>query len=171
MFSTHSFKLYSLRYRARGNNCFRARACTSFRRNIEEMLHPSQENSHWNWDREMLVKAQGLLSTLTTFHHILSFIIAKNTLHNVKRIAAKLQKNGHDIYEAKNMIDDVRSILKEMRTSIDKEFQDRFKEAKQIPNKVGADIKVPHYAHRQQHHENAPADTPLQYFNLNVGIP
>ena len=48
------------------------------------------------------------------------------------------------------MIDDVRSILKEMRTNIDKEFQDWFKEAKQIANKVGADIKIPRYAHCQE---------------------
>ena len=32
---------------------------------LEEMLHPSQENARWNWDRETLVKAQGLLSALT----------------------------------------------------------------------------------------------------------
>ena len=138
---------------------------------LEEMLHPSQENARWNWDRETLVKAQGLLSPLTTFQHIISFVIAKNTLHTVKGIAAKLQKNGRDIYEAYQMIDDVRSILKTMRTNVENEFQDWFKEAKQIANEVGADIKVPRYAHRQQHRANAPADTPLQYFKLNVGIP
>ena len=58
-----------------------------------------------------------------------------------------------------------------MPTNIDKEFQDWFKEAKQIANEVGAYIKVPHYAHHQQHCANAPPDTPLQYFKLNVGIP
>ena len=83
------------------------------------MLHPSQENARWNWDRETLVKAQGLLSALTTFQHIVSFVIAKNTLHTVKGIAAKLQKNGRDIYEAYQMINDVRSILKTMRTNVD----------------------------------------------------
>ena len=113
------------------------------------MLHPSQENARWNWDREMFVKAQGLLSTLTTFQHIISFAI-ENTLHTVKGIAAKLQKNDRDIYEAYQMIDDVRSILKEMRTDIDKEFQDWFKEVKQIANEVGADIKIPRYAHCQE---------------------
>ena len=127
---------------------------------LQEMLHPSQENARWNWDRETLVKAQGLLSTLTTFQHIISFVIAKNTLHTVKGIAAKLQKNGRDIYEAYQMIDDVRSILKEVRKNVDKDFQEWFKEAKQIANEVGADIKVPRYAHRQQHRANAPADTP-----------
>ena len=68
-------------------------------------------------------------------------------------------------------IDDIRSILKNMRTNVDNEFQDWFKEAKQIANEVEVDINVPRYAHRQQHRANAPADTPLQYFKLNVGIP
>ena len=58
-----------------------------------------------------------------------------------------------------------------MPTNIDKEFQDWFKEAKQITNEVGAYIKVPRYANHQQHRANAQADTPLQYFKLNVGIP
>ena len=55
-----------------------------------------------------------------------SFIIAKNSLHTVKGLAANLKKNGPYIciFEAYQMIDDVRSILKEMRTNIDKEFQD-----------------------------------------------
>ena len=64
---------------------------------LQEMLHSPQENARWNWDSETLVKAQGLLSTLTTFQHIIPFVIAKNTLHTVKGIAAKLQKNGRDI--------------------------------------------------------------------------
>ena len=58
-----------------------------------------------------------------------------------------------------------------MCTNIDKEFQDWFKEPKQIADEVGADIKVPRYSARQQHRPNAPAGTPLQYFKLNVGIP
>ena len=74
---------------------------------LQEMLHPSQENARWNWDGETLAKAQGLPSTLTTFQYIIPFVIAKNTLHTVKGIAAKLQKNGRDIYEACQMIDDV----------------------------------------------------------------
>ena len=73
------------------------------------MLHPSQGYARWNWEEK----------------HIISFVTANSTLHSVKGITAKLQKNGRDIYEAYQMIDDVRSILtKEMRTNIAKEFQD-----------------------------------------------
>ena len=65
------------------------------------------------------------------------------------------------------MIDDARSILKEIRTNVDKFqdwFQDWFKEAKQIANEVGADIKVPRCAHRQQHRAN---DQQTPHFNTS----
>jgi len=71
-----------------------------FRRNA------SKENIGWSWDRETLVKAQGLLSTLTSFQHIISFVIAKNALHTLKGIAVKLHKKGRDIFEAYQMVDE-----------------------------------------------------------------
>ena len=77
---------------------------------------------------------------------------------------------GH-ILEAYQMIDDVRSIPKEMRTNIDNDNSKtgRVKDAKQIANVVGAleDIKVPRYSACQQHRAFATADTPLQYFKLS----
>ena len=64
---------------------------------------------------------------------------------------------GH-ILEAYQMIDDVRSIPKEMRTNIDNDNSKtgRVKDAKQIANVVGAleDIKVPRYSACQQHRAN-----------------
>ena len=62
------------------------------------------------------------------------------------------------------MIDDARRILKEIRRNVDKEFQDWFKEAKQIANEVGGDIKVPRCAHRQQHRAN---DQQTPHFNTS----
>ena len=58
---------------------------------------------------------------------IIHSLLPKNSLHTVKGTAANLRKNGpywRLILEAYQMIDDVRSILKEMRTNIEEEFQD-----------------------------------------------
>ena len=118
------------------------------------MLHPSQENNAWKWDGETLVRAQGLLSTLTTFQHIISFVNAKNTLHTVKGMAAKLQKNGVICMKLIKWSTTFDAFSKEMCTNIDKEFQKWFKEPKQIADEVGADIKVPCYSARQQHRPN-----------------
>ena len=93
-----------------------------FRRNVTS----PRENIGWNWDRETLTKAQGLLSTLITFQIVVSFVIAKNALHAVKGIAVKLQKKGRDIFEAYQMVDEVRGIIKEMRANIDEEFKEWF---------------------------------------------
>jgi hypothetical protein len=55
---------------------------------LEEITNPSPDNEGWGWDRETRIKAQGLLSTLKTFTHLISFIIAKNALHFIKGIAS-----------------------------------------------------------------------------------
>ena len=58
---------------------------------------------------------------------IIHSLLPKNSLHTIKGTAANLRKNGpywRLILEAYQMIDDVRSILKEMRTNIEEEFQD-----------------------------------------------
>ena len=58
-----------------------------------------------------------------------------------------------------------------MFTNIDKEFQDWFKEPKQMADEVGTDIKVPRYSARQQHRPNAPAGTPLQLLQAQCWHP
>ena len=66
---------------------------------LDAMLHPHQHsqlgtNDTRDWDRDTLVKAQGMIAALTTFQNIAVFIITKNTLQIVKVLSAKLQKHA-----------------------------------------------------------------------------
>ena len=56
---------------------------------LEAVLNPSEyhdiyEEVAWtgSWDEETMTKAQGLLTSLTSSHAIIAFIITKNVLEN-----------------------------------------------------------------------------------------
>ena len=66
-----------------------------------------------------MVKAQGLLTSLTSSHIIIAFTITKNVLENVRPMASKLQKRDLDIYQAYSMIDQTRERMATMRQKID----------------------------------------------------
>ena len=69
---------------------------------LDAVLNPSEyhdipEEVAWtgSWDEEITTKAQGMLTSLTSSHTIIAFIITKNALENVRPVASKLQKNGN----------------------------------------------------------------------------
>ena len=80
-------------------------------------------NDTWDWDKDTLAKAQGMMAALTTFQNIAVFIITKNTLDIVKVLSVQLQKRDQDVLEAYAMIDDVMKSLKSTRTTIDTVFE------------------------------------------------
>ena len=78
---------------------------------LDAMLHPHQHsqlgtNDTWDWDRNTLVKAQGMMAALTTFQNIAFFIITKNTLDIAKVLSVKLQKRDQDVLEAYTVCND-----------------------------------------------------------------
>ena len=59
---------------------------------LDAMLHLHQHsqlgtNDTWYWDRDTLVKAQGMMAALTTFQNIAVLITTKNTLGIVNVLA------------------------------------------------------------------------------------
>jgi hypothetical protein len=98
----------------------------------------------------------------------MAFIIAKNTLHCIQGIASKLQKNGRDVYEAYQMIDDVRKTLKEIRSNIDSHLDDWFEQAKIISERIGIHVQMPHTASCTSHRANTQADTTSSYYKRNL---
>lgn len=84
-------------------------------RDDDEMI----DYEKWNWDRESLVKAEGLKYSLTSSTHITALVTMKNGLQPVKALSVKLQKRDNDIYRAYGHIDFVISEVQTMLSDID----------------------------------------------------
>eukprot|EP00731_Ephydatia_muelleri_P027602 Em0019g475a len=78
--------------------------------------------STWDWDKDTLAKAQGMMAALTTFQNIAFFIITKNTLDIVQVLSVKLQKRDQDVLEAYAIVDEVMKTLESTRKTIDTGF-------------------------------------------------
>lgn len=125
-------------------------------RDDDEMI----DYEKWNWDRESLVKAEGLKYSLTSSTHITALVTMKNGLQPVKALSVKLQKRDNDIYRAYGHIDFVISEVQTMRSDIDAVWDEWYKEACAIADDVGATISTPRTTAVQRNRANVPADTP-----------
>jgi len=81
-----------------------------------------EEGHNWQWDRETLTRAQGMVTSLQKFGNIVAFVILKNSLDYMKGLAAKLQKRDMDVREAYKMVDDVIYSIQHVRSTIDDMF-------------------------------------------------
>ena len=73
----------------------------------------------------------------------------------MKPLATKLQKKDQDVYQAFCMIDGATLRLEQIRQSLDTEFHDWLREAKDLALSVDSEIEVPRITGRQTHRANA----------------
>ncbi|XP_071491986.1 52 kDa repressor of the inhibitor of the protein kinase-like [Diadema antillarum] len=125
----------------------------------------------WDWDRETLIKAEGLRCSLTSGTHISALVILKNGLQPVKALNVKLQKRDSDIFKAYGHIDFVTKEVQSMRMNIDEVWDEWFIESCVIAEDVGSSIETPRTTKVQRNRANVPADTPSTYFKRAIAVP
>ena len=89
------------------------------------------------------MKPQGLLTSLSSFQTIMSFIIIKNVIENVWPMASKLQKRDLDVYPAHGLIDHTREGIVLMRQQVDQDYKEWFEDAKRLTMLLGTPILAP----------------------------
>ena len=82
-------------------------------------------------------------------------------------MTTKLQKRDIDIIEAYSMIDSTKRKIKDLRSNIEEEHKEWFKEAEEVASQVGVDINMPRIAGRQQHRANASDTNVIDYYRDN----
>ncbi|CAM4641816.1 unnamed protein product [Leuciscus chuanchicus] len=110
------------------------------------------------WQGKYKAEAYSLLSGLQNFGFILTFLTASQT--------------SVDIMEAFSMVDEVKNIYKELRETIEDDFNQIYKQA--IRMAAQDDVQPtsqPRVAGRQTHRENVPAETVKDYYRRNMAIP
>lgn len=137
----------------------------------DESENEPGESKSWQWDKKTITIAQGLLNTLKSGSHLISFIIAKHVLELIKPLAVKLQRRDQDIVQAYAMIDMTKANVTEMRKKIEPEFSEMFSNAQLLADRVGGSIAVPRLAGRQQHRENILGADAEEYYRRNIAIP
>lgn len=97
----------------------------------------------WDWNRETLVKAEGLRCSLTSGTHISALVVLTNGLQPVKALSVKLQKRDSDVFKAYGHIDFVTKEIQSMRVNIDEVWDEWFIESCAIAEDVGSSMETP----------------------------
>ena len=114
----------------------------------------------WNWDTDSKSKANNLLHAVSNFEVIITQIATVKCLSILKPLSIKLQKRDIDVYEAYNLIKDLKGELQDIREDIDKCCSDWYGIAKTTARKANIEQSMLRVVGRQQHRSNVEVGTP-----------
>ena len=130
------------------------------------------EGSVSGWNAESACSARNLLTCITNFDFIMSFVVANKCLNYIKGLTVSLQKKAKDICQAYAEVKTVQAALNQVCEKIDVEHKAWFTTAVALGQKVhAADPKLPRRCSRQTGRNNTPGDTPEIYFKRAISIP
>ena len=130
------------------------------------------ESSSDGWNAESCRAAESLLTCITKFQFLVSFIMTKECLHYTRGITSSLQKRAKDICEAYAEVNTVVAALKDVRENISTKHKAWHDAAVNLGQKVNAsEPQLPRRCAVQRGRSNTPADTPEEYYRRTVSIP
>ena len=90
-------------------------------------------------------------------------------LSRFEGITVQLQKKMQDIFDALNVIQEVKLVYQEMRKNIEQYFHGVFLHSKRMSEAVGQTPQMPRIVERQIHKSNVKATTPEEYYLKKFG--
>ena len=137
---------------------------------LNQNLNESTDEE-WSWDKQTKLIAQGLLTSMTSFSVLITFVFTRYVLDTIKPLTVKLQKSDIDIFTANKLIGEHVDRIKEIRREVEPEFNSCFEDAKQIAEDLDIVVKTPRVCSKQQHRENMSTNNPGDYYRSVVAIP
>lgn len=130
----------------------------------------SDEGSR-NWTPESLTDANTLQLAISTTEFLSALVITSSTLNYLMALTKSLQSEAKDIIEAVFEINNLTSVLQDIRDNIDSHHDVWFTEVEQMSRAIGTEPSLPRLCGRQIHHSNVPSQTPTEYYPRTIFIP
>ena len=124
------------------------------------------------WDANSVLQASGLHENLTTALFIAAFHCTKRLFGFTRQLSICLQGSECDVFRGFELIDAVKTALKQERKDVDASFQRTYQKMKAMARKAGLDqLITPRTCNRQTLRSNVPYDTVEEYYKRAVYIP
>ena len=127
--------------------------------------------TYLDWEPKVRSEAQQIVTSITSFSFIVTFMAVYQYLSHLSGITVKLQKTSLDIIKAHELVNEVNAVYKEERRDVDSGFSKIFQQSIRLAERVGAEVSMPRIARLQQHRSNPEASSPEDYFRKSVAIP
>ena len=124
-------------------------------------------NQQWNYNSRN--DAQSLVNAIN-FSFIVTVVVVKHILGLTRPLTVKLQRKEADLMKAKDEIDSLKSILTDMQANINDRHHTLYDEAVELAHSIQIEPCMPRLTQRQIYRANAPAQTPEDYYRINLTI-
>ena len=128
-------------------------------------------SSSSDWNSDTRSDSHSFLLALSQFPFIMTLTTTQNVLAYTKGLSVKLQGQYVDFACAHHEINNLKTALQNIRSSVDNFHARIYSEAMAIARSVGVEESMPRSAGRQQHRHNIQAQNVRDYFRLNLTIP
>lgn len=105
------------------------------------------------------------------FEFIITLFTVNKLLALTYQVSVNLQKPNIDLCTAVESVENVQSIISEMRSNADSEFKEVFKSALNVANNLNVTKLIPRIVGTQNHRQNHSTDSPEVYFRISLFIP
>lgn len=122
-------------------------------------------NQQWNHNSKD--DAQSLVNAIN-FSFIVTLVVLRHILDLTRPLTVKLQRKEIDLMKAKEEIERLEAALTDMQDHIENRHHSLFTEAVGLAESINIEPSMPRIVNRQIHRANAPAETPEDYYRINV---
>ena len=123
------------------------------------------------WNATSCSSATSLHNNLTQFRFLATFVITSKLMAAIQSLTSSLQEKATDVAKAYKHVARVISVLQDMRDNINDRHGEWWTDVQALCLKTGVQESLPRYCSRQTYRGNIPAQTPVDYYRLNVSIP
>ena len=134
-------------------------------------LHLEKYPERSKFDQESRSRTNRTLGSLRNFRFLIVWIIMVKALSSLKGPIKKIQGRSLDLYEVVDVIKNTHMDLSPLRSEESDFYQRCYDYAIRICNLLGIECSIPRITEKQVHHENIPAATPYNYYQVNVCSP
>ncbi|KAF0297597.1 repressor of the inhibitor of the protein kinase [Amphibalanus amphitrite] len=123
-------------------------------------------------DRRTSSQAANLLTAVTQGEFLVGVAVARKLSGVLRPLSTALQERGMDLVRCLSLVDSTVTVLQDMRTNSDTEFENLMVDATAMAAKFKIEIKKPRLPSRAAHRSTAAADqTPEAYYRVNTFVP
>ena len=135
-------------------------------------LHSNKYSSEvtTGWSSQYKAKASGLLTGIENFEFIVIFITVYYLLSHLSEITVKFQSISLGIVNVFKEINEIENLYKELRKSLEDDFQEIFEKAVNIAEEMNIEPAKPRTEGRQKNRANVPSDSIQKYYLGNMAI-
>ncbi|KAL4104264.1 hypothetical protein QTP88_019573 [Uroleucon formosanum] len=149
----------------------RHEAIMLFKEFIEPVVAALEEVQNECSGTDSSKRANSLLHCICNFNFLISICVSSKLLSYTYNLSKYLQSKNIDLFNALNQVSNVISVFRSIRENVDLKFNNIYKEAKDVAEKLNIEPKLRRISSSQRNRSNVPSNNIEEYYKKSIFIP